>query len=266
MLRSFARGVVPRRARWARAVRRAQQTERELQLVQALLTKGDVFVDVGANRGLYTQAALLRRAHVVAVEPLPWLADPLRSLIGKRGVVHATAVGTSKGTQRLYVPMTSDSRVDTRSSLLAEANPGFDLESIEVEVTRLDRLVDKAEVVKIDVEGAEVDVLESASGLLESRPAILVEVEARHHRQAPAAAFELMRDKGYSGYFMRPETAVSLAPLRDFDFRQHQRPEDLKLPGLPHNFNYVNNFLFLPNDDGGRIALLRRDGVLVDAP
>jgi FkbM family methyltransferase len=266
--RAQVRAVVPDPWLWRRTVRKAIRSgERELELVLALLDRGMHFVDVGANRGLYSRAAMLRGAHVTAVEPLPWLVDPLVRLVGQRGEVLQVAVGTQPGEHAIHIPTFEGVRVDTRSSLDPAANRGMSTEEILVRVDSLDHLWESwlgVDMVKIDVEGTELDVLRSGERLLsEARPALLIEVEARHHPDDPAAAFRLLRNLGYDSFHLAPESASRLVSADAFDFALHQDPHFHKAPGTAgHDPRYVNNFLFLPSERLHATAdRLRRRGI-----
>jgi len=67
-------------------------------------------------------------------------------------------------------------------------------------VVRLDDVVERADFIKIDVEGAEELVLLGAARVVESRPRILFEVNreaAVRLGLAPEGAWELLRQLGY---------------------------------------------------------------------
>lgn len=121
------------------------------------LSAGDVFVDIGANIGLYT-AALLRAVpgvSAVAFEPLPHLRKRLAANLELNGVSHRAAIrGHAVGPEGAFTLY--QSRNAGRSSLL----PFSDAHSeITVPVRPLaDALRDEKVVpaaIKIDVEGFE---------------------------------------------------------------------------------------------------------------
>src|SRR5207253_1792115 len=78
---------------------------RSLALVDALLSDGDVFVDCGANIGVFTVAAALRvgaAGRVYAFEPDPRTRPLLehnvqRHRLANRVVVSSSAVGAARG-------------------------------------------------------------------------------------------------------------------------------------------------------------------------
>lgn len=166
-----------------------------------LLSGASVFADVGASLGQYTRAAsrLLRGATLVAVEADPIRFDRLRSNCATWGqetgndirAVHAAATD-EQGQVTFY---TTGSNVS--GSLDEVAIPaGARREPITVQAVTLDSLFpDRApDVVKIDVEGAELAVLRGASRLLAGGIRhVLVEV---HGENGPALV-DLMKRHGF---------------------------------------------------------------------
>jgi len=134
-------------------------------------------IDVGAAFGDWAELAgrLFPEARVLLVEPLsefaPFLEMRMRHLAD--ATVIAAAAGRERGLARLHV---HDDLVGT--SLRTE--PGLGTADREVTVLTIDTLVDEhsAEgpfVVKLDVQGAELDVLGGASSTLSNT--VLVQLE-----------------------------------------------------------------------------------------
>jgi FkbM family methyltransferase len=170
---------------------------RELDLVRQHLGEGD-FVDVGAHVGLYTVAAARHgKGRVLAFEPNPSARAQLAANVALNDcanvLVVPKAVADAPGSARLHVPRTPD---PSFSSLAAGR---FDEgEPIDVEVTTVDAEVEAAglrpSVVKIDVEGGELAVVEGMEHTLGYRPVLLVEVSEESAREL---AHKL---GGYSGF------------------------------------------------------------------
>ncbi len=180
--------------------------EPEMLLLDRFVGDGDVCVDVGASYGLYT-VALARLAGptgaVHAFEPRPRSRSVLRwttRLLAPGNVsIHAFAVGARDGEDVIVTPHRRwGLPVPGRSFLRRELGPqggtyfdgwedefGFATEHA-VDVRSLDSLLAdrpgrRVSFVKIDVEGAELDVLEGARALLtQHRPVVLCEIEDRH--------------------------------------------------------------------------------------
>jgi FkbM family methyltransferase len=184
-----------------------------LSLLTEVLTEGDVFVDVGANTGYFALPVAKivgSEGRIHAFEPAADVAEQLRRAARLEGVepwmtVHEFALGSGDGSTHLRADpeYPEDS---TKRSLFISNGPTV----AEVPVRSFDGLVTSGAVdlsiglhaVKIDVEGAEMHVLEGMRRTLESeRPRmIVVETIETHMRRAGstvAAIHAFMRDLGY---------------------------------------------------------------------
>jgi FkbM family methyltransferase len=146
------------------------------KLVTGLCLPNKVFVDVGAHIGS-TIAAVLRldaSIAVIAVEAMPDKVAALRSHFPSI-VVHQCAAGERAATASFYV----DLRRSGYSSLSSKNAPATDsVKAIDVQVSTLDELISAAnvDVIKIDVEGAELGVIRGAKRLIERcRPVVMFE-------------------------------------------------------------------------------------------
>jgi FkbM family methyltransferase len=169
----------------------------ELEIVRELLTAD--FVDVGAHIGLYTvTAAHETPGRVVAIEPNPLARAQLLENVSLNGLRNVTvvpkAVADEPGRALLHVPATPDPSFSSLDAgRFAEGDP------LDVEVTTVDAEVTRAglhpTVVKIDVEGGEVRVVEGMKRTITVyRPAILVEVTQESARELARLL------EGYSGF------------------------------------------------------------------
>lgn len=173
------------------------------------IDSGSVVWDIGANIGLYTAQFLGKGAKaVVCWEPAPQAADELRKRFGagtpyaNRVTVMQAALSESDGSARF----SADGDSVTNRLLTGEAAGQH---AVEVRVLRADHAVLNGEVpaptvVKIDVEGYELDVLRGFGTLLEFRAlrAVFVEVHfTRLHERnmdyAPEAIDRLLTHNGF---------------------------------------------------------------------
>jgi len=126
--------------------------------LMASVRPGDRFADVGSNIGTYAIAAARRGAQVTAFEPNPPVANQLRrnvvlNRVADRVTVYELAVARRAGTVRLREegPGGCMTTVDEAGEIIVEAAP----------------LEGRFDLVKIDVEGAELEVLAGARPILE---------------------------------------------------------------------------------------------------
>jgi FkbM family methyltransferase len=156
------------------------------------LLPGAFFVDVGANIGLYTVAAgyaVGRSGHVLAVEPTPRTAEVLAQNVRLNGLMELgvvtiaqVAAGEAPGRARLATHIEDSGH----NSLYPT---GDEDEDVEVDVVPLDDLVpegSQVDVVKIDVEGAELAVLRGMRHMAAANPNIVVFAELAQEHLARA--------------------------------------------------------------------------------
>ncbi|MFC7140327.1 FkbM family methyltransferase [Halosimplex aquaticum] len=150
---------------------RALNNEREvLTRLFADVRPDDVFFDVGANIGTHSclVGQQLVDGSVVAFEPHPNNAQRLKenlSLNDVRATVFEYAISNKNGQQPLRV---DEGGIGQGKHMLSETSGG---NTIEVATIRLDDLVKSGDipqpdVIKIDVEGAELDALRGMTGTL----------------------------------------------------------------------------------------------------
>jgi FkbM family methyltransferase len=145
----------------------------EMTLWRQILRPSDLFLDVGANVGLYSLWAADADAQVWAFEPDPGAAAQLRenaTLSGLEVTVHEFALGAERGVIAFSVGLGTGNRV------IAD---GVDALVREVDVRPLDEVLKgrRARGMKIDVEGAERLVLQGARTLLETRAIDAIQLE-----------------------------------------------------------------------------------------
>jgi len=193
----------------------------EMQAWRRVLGPGDVFVDVGANVGLYTLWALDAGASVVVVEPIAENLTQLRrnlALNHYEAEIHQCAVAAEAGKQQ----MSGGADLNTRT--LRAGKRIEDPRDRVVRVATVDEvLADRtAAGMKVDVEGAERLVLEGSRRALSERriPVLQLEWNRQSLRQLgedrlPIA--EMLLAYGYA--LMRPDETGTLRPAsKPFDF------------------------------------------------
>jgi len=148
----------------------------EVAFYRGVLPAQALCFDVGANYGAKTEALLRTGARVVAFEPQPDCMAELQSRIGSEARLTPVraAVGSAEGSMTLYV-----SGHRSNSSLVRNWENKEVVDAITVDVTTLDRAIDRYGVphyCKIDVEGYELEVLK---GLNRRIPLISFEYHQR---------------------------------------------------------------------------------------
>jgi FkbM family methyltransferase len=221
----------------------------ELRAALSFLRSGAVAVDIGANKGAYLywlRKAVGPNGRVFAYEPQAPLAAYLQAVCTamkwNNVFVRSCALSDSPGVQVLHVPGEGNSPGASLNPPAAGAKPH---RSYECPVDTLDRQLRDAgrvALLKVDVEGHELQVFRGAQAILsQHQPALLFECEARHLRQhSMQDVFAFLRGHGYTGEFFSPK---GLRPLAEFDPKNHQRQSPGRFWDAP---GYCNNFLFRP--------------------
>ena len=171
--------------------------EPEAYLLARLLRRGDVFIDGGANIGLFTligAATVGAHGRVLACEPSHETMTLLRANVALNGFdwvdTYEIALAERPGRLTLF----GFGRGAGLSSF-APADRGGS-HPREVAVTTLDELAaecfDLVRLVKLDIEGAEVRALRGAKELLaKARPFFVIELEPAHLERQGSSASDL---------------------------------------------------------------------------
>lgn len=229
-----------------RALRARYRDDRhELAAIRAALRGGGIGVDVGANRGayLYWMARWARPGRVVAFEPQEELACYLKAVAAAcrldNVAVEAKGVAESGGTREFFVP---GGIVTPGASFSRRVRDRQACRTVAKEVVSLDEYFDEGEavdVIKVDVEGLELDVFRGAARLLaEASPLLVFECENRHLEEGSVSdVLEFLVEHGYDGHFVHPN---GLVPVQRFDAAVHQREVGERFFART---GYCNNFI-----------------------
>jgi FkbM family methyltransferase len=169
------------------------------EALRRTVARGSVVYDAGANLGFFTLLAARftgPRGRVEAFEPLPASAAAVRANAALNGFSHVTVHQAALG------------RETERGDFLALAEPSQShlsgrgrhpdtREVLEVDVVALDDLLARGhpppDVIKIDVEGSEIDVLEGARDVLRQHaPAVVCELHETNRE-----VHDLFAEHGY---------------------------------------------------------------------
>jgi FkbM family methyltransferase len=211
--------------------------DRDIQLIRALLSPGDLFVDGGAHIGLITlvgAAKVGRTGKVIAFEPASLTRQALLKNLELSGFgwveVRSEALADTSG-ERTFTGFTVDAW-GSSSFVPPDGLPGRRVEETVRTIT-LDEVVPVSDygrlrVIKLDLEGAEYAALQGARHLLETvRMDLIIELEPDHlcRQGASVAAVEtLLREYGYQFYRVAErDDGVFLEPAGDLD-RGGERP------------------------------------------
>jgi FkbM family methyltransferase len=211
--------------------------EPEVTFLERLVGPGDIFVDAGANCGVYTVAA----AHfvgpggkVLAFEPGEGSLDMLRRNVALNGFEHVSifpvALSDKTGTARLYT------HGHGASSFTLGTNPEetfFTIETATLDSILAREGVNRVDVLKMDVEGAEELILRGATELFShGQPRVIFEVNpqaAARLELSGRGAWDFLAARGYRFYTMQTDGTLRAidAPASANTIALHPATHDL---------------------------------------
>ncbi len=199
-------------------------------VINTLLSKGSVFIDVGANMGYFSLLAssvVDKFGHIIAIEPssrdYARLVDNVKinNLTNIISTYHI-AISDVSGSAKLAVACEERSALNTLGSEFSFK--GVDKLEIEnVRVLSIDELVSdtkltRVDVLKLDIEGSELKALQGARNVIEKfRPAIMLGVNENSLKACGTDHKEIqqiLKEMRYRAYKLveSPTFALELIP------------------------------------------------------
>lgn len=176
-------------------------------LVVEVAGDGTIFYDVGAHLGYYSLLAAALGARVHAFEPSRDTIALLRDNVGDGVVVTASGLWSAETTLRLEDYGRAHSALNTFVSARDETVD--ETAAYDARVTTIDAYAhatgEVPGVVKVDAEGAELEVLRGAASTMSSaRPLITVEVGDAERGPRSRDALDFAAGLGYAPFDMTP--------------------------------------------------------------
>jgi len=164
------------------------------------------FLDIGSNMGFYSLALARENPHlsVDAFEPQPLVFSTLRENVilnnlVDRITVHNLGLGNGVASLTMYVPKFTGSGGASFQNLHVDEGEATE---IVVQVKILDQVISaNLDLLKIDVEGSELNVLYGAKSIIsKTKPTVVVELLRKWMKpfgHSPQMFLEEMKDFGY---------------------------------------------------------------------
>jgi FkbM family methyltransferase len=194
-------------------------TKHEEEIIGIFRPKeGDIVVDIGAHMGRYTIPSAKSvgvSGKVIAVEAHPYNFGILQHNLKLNKLTNVSALNSAvyskKANLKLYLPdedlgYTMHHSVMT-NYLSTKYNNEIERKFVEVEADTLDNLLKSSAIttvnwIKIDVEGAEYEVLKGAREILSTNKPISILVEV-HGKETYGPTIELLRSNNFNIEFER---------------------------------------------------------------
>lgn len=181
-----------------------QQTE--LYLDVARLSPGDVAIDGGAYCGGSTVAmsqAVGTKGRVLAFEPDPANFQAAQENLGRHGLSNTTLFQEGLWSSSTELEFTAGAGM-LSSILQPGGRKDSRIPTTRIRVRSLEQIVhderlERLDFVKLDIEGAEPDVLASSRAVLRAfRPRLVVEAETKNGRLVTPLLLKILSEEGYS--------------------------------------------------------------------
>ncbi|MFC1498906.1 FkbM family methyltransferase [Verrucomicrobiota bacterium] len=196
----------------------------EIRLLRGLLKPGDVFLDVGANIGFYSLIASLCTGPEGSVYSFEPDKDIFRKLCGHIEL-------NSSNNVRAYNIALADYDGEGFLCEKLEENSGWThlvdcagddsrkVSAVKLDTFLRDNPVDKITLIKIDVEGYELEVLKGAQDILEKyMPEIIIELNSnalRRNKTEPIEVIKCLKSYGYEIKEISKNKLVSLGEVKN---------------------------------------------------
>lgn len=193
----------------------------------ALIRPNSSVIDVGANIGVYSCFAAYKtgpEGHVFAFEATPKTFERLlrNTSVNNSGCIICThvALGNTTNGSTFIVQHKKD---DSQNCLRKPSSNTIALGEQKIPIARLDDCVGAThdfDVLKIDVEGAELMVLEGASSVLKRCRTVLIEVFEPNLKKFNASSktlLELLKSNGFDLFQWRNDKLIPLLNDQTFE-------------------------------------------------
>ena len=195
----------------------------ESDIFKELLRPGDIFFDIGANVGVYTLLAASKvgsTGKVYSFEPVGANYNRLRHNISLNEFTNVITNKIAVSDVHEILKLFTSDKTNTGSASIAEMNTwdgGFE----EVETTTIDdyvrkiKLSDDIRLIKIDVEGSELKVLDGMRQVLsrENAPHLLIEINSERLESVGATSRDIFVNLSKLNYEALLITKSGLRPI-----------------------------------------------------
>ncbi|MFC0876307.1 FkbM family methyltransferase [Saccharicrinis sp. FJH2] len=188
----------------------------ELKSIHNFLTEKSVFIDIGANIGLYTLYAsrlVSYKGKVISFEPFPRNHAALVKNVKLNGFNNITCEKMAVGEREDFIKLYYDENEHNLGMVTAmPVDQGI---SEDVKVTSLDDYLQvhpvvKIDLIKIDVEGFEYNCLKGMKNTLSKfKPSLLIEILKDNESAQNENSHSLLKELGYRKYYIDDNGNIS---------------------------------------------------------
>lgn len=187
------------------------------EFAYSFLNKGDILIDVGANIGCVTAAGSLAvgaTGRVYAIEPHPQTFACLQKTVRINDCGNVRALNVALGAAAGMVHFTDERRKDDNNCVALAADSAIEVPCQTLTSVVHEHAIPHIALLKIDVEGFEMQVLEGAAEILNRVDCIYVEVLDHNLRKFGSSADSLLaflQQHGFTCYRLCGDTSNVVA-------------------------------------------------------
>lgn len=178
------------------------------------LGASDVFVDIGANVGLYTLLAAKRCELVVAIEPGRKQFRSLLRNIKLNGLKNVACVNHACWDREASLPFYHNILSHGWDSLVRKYPKSYEVSAKAVDDILAPLEVSSVTLIKVDAEGAELKVLRGAQKVLRKASVVIVEL---HENVDPLAVQEILSASGFLTNRLHQHKSLFVVGRKDGD-------------------------------------------------
>ena len=187
-----------------------------------------VFVDAGANVGFFTLLASTLvgpQGRVVAFEPHPVARAALANNVNLNKMTNVTISGFALSDSPTVMDLYFENEGGLGSSSLRQPPVEYRNGKVQVNVDTLDHQlahlgIERVDMIKIDIEGAELAALRGAAETLRGHPAVICEISGYNLERmggSEEGLMTLMRSHGYTCSAITPPRRSKFGPFQQYD-------------------------------------------------
>ena len=197
-------------------------------IITRVVKEGDVCIDAGANFGWYTTLLASRvgdEGRVHAFEPVPsTFAELSRNVTlnehAENTVLNEAALSDSRSTATVTL---FDAQPTGHASLAGKGKGArIDCKTVNLDNYLVERKIDNVAFMKVDVEGAELDLLRGSERTFHQKvpPVIVMEMaleQSRHFGYLPNDLIEFIASRAWYDFFKIDEVGEFLVQIEHFE-------------------------------------------------
>lgn len=191
--------------------------DRAEEFTRDYLKPGDTLIDAGANIGCITAAGALavgNSGRVYSVEPHPRTFSHLQKTVALNHFANVDCLNVALGSEIGTVSFTDEWRKDDSNRISHDNWSGIQVPCLPLTKLMNDRGIDHVSLLKVDVEGFEMQVLKGAEDMLSKIDCLYVEVLDHLLRMFGSSASEViafLRSHGFSCHRFRDDDSNIVA-------------------------------------------------------